>query len=88
MNSSFCDLTSLPPGEPITHTHMHDSNPAEEDGKSLSAVRVATKTSPNLRLDPPKGEDQQQNLTSDVFVYGRPNPDGSDNTPTHVHHQF
>ena len=45
-----------------------------------SAVRSATKTSPNLRLDPPKGEDQQQDLTSDVFVYGRPNPDGSDNT--------
>ena len=37
--------------------------------------------SPNLRLDPPKGEDQPQDLTSDVFVYGRPNPDGSDNTP-------
>ena len=47
-----------------------------------SAVRSATKTSPNLRLDPPKGEDQPQDLTSDVFVYGRPNPDGSDNTPT------
>ena len=60
---------------------MHDSNPAEEDWKSLSAVRSAYKTSPNLRLDPPKGEDQPQDLTSDVFVYGRPNPDGSDNTP-------
>ena len=46
-----------------------------------SAVRSATKTSPNLRLDPLKGEDQPQDLTSDVFVYGRPNPDGSDNTP-------
>ena len=41
------------------------------------AVRSATKTSPNLRLDPPKGEDQPQ----DVFVYGKPKPDGSDNTP-------
>ena len=81
LNSSFCDLPSLPPGEPITHAHMHDSNPAEEDWKSLSAVRSAAKTSPNLRLDPPKGEDQPQDLTSDVFVYGRPNPDGSDNTP-------
>ena len=81
LNSSFCDLPSLPPGEPITHAHMHDSNPAEEDWKSLSAVRSATKTSPNLRLDPPKGEDQPQDLTSDVFVYGRSNPDGSDNTP-------
>ena len=46
-----------------------------------SAVRSATKTSPNLTLDPPKGEDQPQDLTSDVFVYGSPNPDGSDNTP-------
>ena len=46
-----------------------------------SAVRSATKTSPNLRLDPPTGEDQPQDLTSDVFVYGRPNPDGSDTTP-------
>ena len=63
-DSSYCDLPSLPPGEPITHVHLHD-----------------TKTSPNLRLDPPKGEDQPQDLTSDVFVYGRPNPDGSDNTP-------
>ena len=27
-----------------------------------------------------KGEDQPQDLTSDVFVYGRPNPDGSDHT--------
>ena len=81
LNSSFRDLPSLPPGEPITHAHMHDSNPAEEDWKSLSAVRSATKTSANLRLDPPKGEDQPQDLTSDVFVYGRPYPDGSDNTP-------
>ena len=46
-----------------------------------SAVRSATKTSPNLRLDAPKGEDQPHDLTSDVFVYGRPNPDGSDHTP-------
>ena len=64
LNSSYCDLPSLPPGEPITHVHLHD-----------------TTTSPNLRLDPPKGEDQPQDLTSDVFVYGRPNPCGSDNTP-------
>ena len=56
LNSSFCDLPSLPPGEPITHVHMHE-----------------TLTSPNLRLDPPQGEDQPHDLTSDVFVYGRPN---------------
>ena len=64
LNSSFCDIPSLPPGEPITHVHLHD-----------------IKTSPNLRLAPPKGEDQPQDLTSDVFVYGRPKPDGSNNTP-------
>ena len=43
-------------------------------------MRSATKTSPNLRLDPPKGEDQPQDLTSDVFVYGKTHPDGSENT--------
>ena len=64
LNTSYCDLPSLPPGESITHVHLHD-----------------TKISPNITLDPPKGEDQPQDLTSDVFVYGRPNPDGSDNTP-------
>ena len=31
----FCDLPSLPPGEPITHAYLHDSNPAEEDWTSL-----------------------------------------------------
>ena len=31
----FCDLPSPPSGEPLTHTYMHDSNPAEEDWKSL-----------------------------------------------------
>ena len=67
LNSSFCDHRSLPPGEPITHVHLHE-----------------TKTSPNLRLDPPKGEDQPHDLTSDVFVYDRPNPSNPgefDNTP-------
>ena len=35
-----------------------------------SAVRSATKTSSNLRVDqPPQGEDQPKDLTSDVFVY-------------------
>ena len=64
LNSSYCYLPSLPPGEPFTHVHLHD-----------------TKTPPNLRLDPPKREDQPQDLTSDVFVHGRPNPEGSDSTP-------
>ena len=31
----FCDLPSLPPGEPLTHAYLHDSDPAEEDWKSL-----------------------------------------------------
>ena len=31
----FCDLPSLPSGEPITHAYLHDSNPAEEDWKTL-----------------------------------------------------
>ena len=31
----FCDLPSLPSGEPITHASLHDSNPAEEDWKTL-----------------------------------------------------
>ena len=31
----FCDLPSLPSGEPLTHAYLHDSNPAEEDWKSL-----------------------------------------------------
>ena len=33
------------------------------------------------QIGPPKGEDQPQDLTSDMFVYGRPNADGSDNPP-------
>ena len=41
-----------------------------------SSVRSATKTSPNLRVDPPQGEDQPQDLTSDMLVYGRHCPDG------------
>ena len=31
----FCDFPSLPPGEPTTYAHLHDSNPAEEDWESL-----------------------------------------------------
>ena len=64
LNSSFCDLPSLPLGEPITHVHMHK-----------------TKTSSHIRLDPPQGEDQPHDLTSDVFLYGMPNLDEFYNTP-------
>ena len=53
LHSPFYDLPSLPPGEPSTHVHMHET----------------------LSLDPPQGEDQPHDLTSDVFVYGRPNLD-------------
>ena len=41
-------------------------------------VRSATMTSLNLRLNPPEGEDQPQDLRSDVCVYSRPHPDGSE----------
>ena len=58
------------------HHYHTKSNVAQHD-----IITLTTKTSPNLRLDPPKGEDQPQDLTSDVFVYGRPNLDGSENTP-------
>ena len=56
--------------------------PSLSPGEPITHVQMhGTKTYPNLRLDPPKGEDQPQDVTSDVFVYIRPNPDGSDNTP-------
>ena len=35
----------------------------------------------NLRLDPPQGEDQPQDLTYDVFIYGRSHPDRSEDIP-------
>ena len=40
-----------------------------------------TKPSSKSRLDPPHGKDQPHDLTSDVFVYGRPNLDELGNTP-------
>ena len=46
-----------------------------------SAIRSATKTSPNLRLNPPEGEDQPQDLTSEMFVYDRPCPNVSEEPP-------
>ena len=49
--------------------------------KIRAAVWSATETLSNLRLDPPQGEDQPQDLTSDVFVNGRSHPDGSEDTP-------
>ena len=47
-----------------------------------SAVRCATKTSPNLRMNPLEGEDQPQDLISGVIVYGWPHPDGSEDPLT------
>ena len=59
--------------------------PSPPPGEPITHVQLhETKTSPSLRLDPPKGEDQPHDLTADVFVYGRPNPsnpDEFDNTP-------
>ena len=31
----FCDIPSLPSGESITHAHLHETNPAEEEWQSL-----------------------------------------------------
>ena len=46
-----------------------------------ASVRSATKSSPNLRLNPSEGEDQPQELRSEVSVYDRPHPDGSEEPP-------
>ena len=62
-------------GEPHHLPSLHPGEP------TTHVLLHDIKTSPNLRLDPPKGVDQTQDLTYDVFVYGRPNPDGSDNPP-------
>ena len=84
-NSSTSQVSKSYHPNPVTFPYPPDPGEILTDDTNTiiirSAVRSATKTSPNLRLDPPKGEDQPQDLTSDVFVYGRPNPDGSDNTP-------
>ena len=34
-----------------------------------------------LQTSPPTGEDQPHDLTSDVLVYGKPHPDGSEDYP-------
>ena len=53
-----------------------------DPGETLPHVHMhETKPSPHFRLDPPQGEDQPHDLTSDVFVYGRPNLDEFGNTP-------
>ena len=52
--------------------HYHTKSNVVQHVTIRSAVRSATKTSPNLRLDPPKGEDQPQDLTSDVFFVAGP----------------
>ena len=36
----FCDLPSLPPGEPNTHTHLHDSNLLKRIGKHSDPILV------------------------------------------------
>ena len=57
------------------------SAPGVVDGILSPPSLPETQTSQKLRLAPPQGEDQPHDLTSDVFVYGRPNLDESDNTP-------
>ena len=85
---------SLPPdsnfdayGEPH-HRDTHTLNssscalPSLPPGEPLPHVHMhETKPSPHFRLDPPQGEDRPRDLTSDVFVYGRPNLDEFCNTP-------
>ena len=44
----------------------------------VGILSSTTRTSSNLKLDPPQGEDQPQDLTSDVFVCGT---DGSEDIP-------
>ena len=84
-NSSTSQVSKSYHPNPVTFPYPPDPGEILTDATNTiiirSAVRSATKTSPNLRLDPPKGDYQPQDLTSDVFVYGRPNPDVSDNTP-------
>ena len=46
-----------------------------------SSVRRTLKTSPNLRLNPPEGEDQPQDLRSEVSVHGRSHSAGSEELP-------
>ena len=54
-----------------------------DPGEPLPHVHMhEPKPSPHFRLDPPQGEDQPHDLTSDVFVYGRPNLDEFGNTPS------
>ena len=67
------------------YPHVHFTSPDIWDTSVLDhgipPSLPETQTSPKLRLAPPQGEDQPHDLTSDVFVYGRPNLDESDNTP-------
>ena len=85
-NPSTSQVSKSYHANPVTFPYPPDPGEILTDDTNTiiirSAVRSATKTSPNLSLGPPKGEDQPKDLTSDVFVYGRPNPDGSDNTPS------
>ena len=64
---------------------LHNPMRREDIGLVLLSTRVINllgrstfKTSPYLRLNPPEGEDQPQDMRSEVFVYGRPHPDGED----------
>ena len=46
----FCDLPSLPSGEPTTHASLHDSNPAKEDSKTLRPYFLVGNLSKSSRI--------------------------------------
>ena len=76
----------IPTDHDLQHyPHVHFTSPGIWDTSVLDhgiqpSLPEKT-TSPTFRLVPPQGEDQPHDLTSDVFVYGRPNLDESDNAP-------
>ena len=53
----------------------------EINSPERSLLMTLTLSSSDLLPGVPPRLHQPQDLTSDVFVYGRPNPDGTDNTP-------
>ena len=76
----------IPTDHDLQHyPHVHFTSPDIWDtlvlDRGIPPSLPEKQTSPTFRLVPPQGEDQPHDLTSDVFVYGRPNLDESDNTP-------
>ena len=76
----------IPTDHDLQHyPHVHFTSPDIWDTSVLDhgipPSLPEKQASPTFRLVPPQGEDQPHDLTSDVFVYGWPNLDESDNTP-------